>query len=65
MWPNKNRARFIYGILGLGFVLLTIDTVIVDLPVYLLALGVCVLAFGSGAIIGELVRQIINPEDVD
>ena len=62
---NKNVDRVIYGILGLGSVLLIVDTVFVDLPTYLIVLGVCALVFGGGAIIGETVRRVINREDVD
>ena len=63
MWTKENLARLIYGILGLGFVLLIIDTVIVDLPVYLIVLGVCALVLGSSALVGISVRQIMNRED--
>ncbi len=63
MWTNKNVTRLIYGILGLGFTLLIIDTVVVDLPVYLIVLGVCALVFGSIAIIGMSVRQMIKRGD--
>lgn len=65
MWTNENVARVIYAILGVGFVLLIIDTVIVDLPAYLIVVGVCALVFGGGAIIGESVRKIMNREDDD
>ena len=63
MWTNKNVTRLIYGILGLGLVLLIIDTVVVDLPIYLMVLGVFALVLGGGAIIGESVRQMINRGD--
>ena len=65
MWTNKNVARVIYGILGLGFVLLIIDTVFVDLPIDLIVLGICALVLGGVAIIGVSVRQLINRENVD
>ena len=65
MWTNKNVVRVIYGILGLGFVLLIIDTVVVDLPIDLIVLGICALVLGGVAIIGVSVRQIINREGVD
>ena len=63
MWINKNVTRLIYGILGLGFALLVIHTVVVDLPLYLIVLGICALVLGGGAIIGESVRQMINRKD--
>ena len=63
IWTNETVVRVIYGILGLGFALLIIDTVVVDLPIYLMVLGVFALVFGGGAIIGESVRQMINRED--
>ena len=65
MWTNENVDRAIYAILGLGSVLLIVDIVFVDLPTYLIVLGVCALVFGGGAIIGETVRRIITREDVD
>ena len=65
MWTNKNVALVIYGVLGLGFVLLIIDTVVVDLPIDLIVLGICALVLGGVAIIGVSVRQIINREDVE
>ena len=65
MWTTENVARVIYAILGVGLVLLIIDTVVVDLPTYLIVLGVCALVLGGVAIIGVSVRQIINREGVD
>ena len=65
MWTNENVDRVIYAILGLGSVLLIIDTVFVDLPIDLIVLGICAPVLGGVAIIGVSVRQIINREDVD
>ena len=63
MWTTENVARVIYAILGVGLVLLIIDTVVVDLPTYLIVLGVCALVFGGSAIVGVSARRIINRED--
>ena len=63
IWTNETVVHAIYIILGLGFVLLIIDTVIVDLPVYPIVIGVCALVIGSIAIIGMSVRQMINRKD--
>ena len=61
MWTTENVARVIYAILGVGLVLLIIDTVVVGLPTYLIVLGVCALVFGGSAIVGVSARRIRNP----